>query len=196
MGLCGGGSPLCATPQIMFADLYGKKAAALYTQAGDYQKTARFCPPSFTQQWLISPHGFPGCAQPHAQAKFLESRNRQSGAHGSAAVVGRVADLAWLPGQLLLQEGGGHVLPGQQLGCVRRLAPRSRPVGLLLLPCVPPLRAAPQLLTSPPTEEWLQGAGSHGGGSALSGLPLYLGEDLLGFSQGIQRDSAWYANIV
>ena len=26
----------------MFSDLYGKKAAALYTQAGDYQKTARF----------------------------------------------------------------------------------------------------------------------------------------------------------
>jgi hypothetical protein len=25
-----------------FAELYGKKAAALYTQAGDYQKTARF----------------------------------------------------------------------------------------------------------------------------------------------------------
>ena len=25
-----------------FANLYGKKAAALYTQAGDYQKTARF----------------------------------------------------------------------------------------------------------------------------------------------------------
>ncbi len=26
----------------MFAELYGKKAAALYTQAQDYQKTARF----------------------------------------------------------------------------------------------------------------------------------------------------------
>ncbi|EKX41699.1 hypothetical protein GUITHDRAFT_112115 [Guillardia theta CCMP2712] len=26
----------------MFEALYGKKAAALYTQAGDYQKTARF----------------------------------------------------------------------------------------------------------------------------------------------------------
>merc|ERR1712167_323678 len=30
--------------------------------------------------------------------------------------------------------GRGHLLPGQQLGGVRRLAPRSRPVGLLLLP--------------------------------------------------------------
>ena len=30
------------------------------------------------------------------------------------------------------QEGRGYLLPGQQLGVVRRLAPRSRPVGLLL----------------------------------------------------------------
>merc|ERR1712216_79366 len=30
------------TPTVMFQQLYGKKAAALYTQAGDYQKTARF----------------------------------------------------------------------------------------------------------------------------------------------------------
>merc|ERR1712216_620279 len=29
-------------PTVMFQQLYGKKAAALYTQAGDYQKTARF----------------------------------------------------------------------------------------------------------------------------------------------------------
>lgn len=27
---------------LQFETLYGKKAAALYTQAGDYQKTARF----------------------------------------------------------------------------------------------------------------------------------------------------------
>jgi hypothetical protein len=27
---------------LQFDTLYGKKAAALYTQAGDYQKTARF----------------------------------------------------------------------------------------------------------------------------------------------------------
>ncbi len=27
---------------MQFEVLYGKKAAALYTQAGDYQKTARF----------------------------------------------------------------------------------------------------------------------------------------------------------
>merc|ERR1712205_182058 len=27
---------------VTFQQLYGKKAAALYTQAGDYQKTARF----------------------------------------------------------------------------------------------------------------------------------------------------------
>jgi hypothetical protein len=27
---------------LQFQSLYGKKAAALYTQAGDYQKTARF----------------------------------------------------------------------------------------------------------------------------------------------------------
>ena len=27
---------------MVFQTLYGKKAAALYTQAGDYQKTARF----------------------------------------------------------------------------------------------------------------------------------------------------------
>ena len=27
---------------VQFETLYGKKAAALYTQAGDYQKTARF----------------------------------------------------------------------------------------------------------------------------------------------------------
>jgi len=52
-------------------------------------------------------------------------------------VVGWVADLRFMLGlQLLLQEGGGHVLPGQQLGRVRRLAPRPRPVGLLLFPCV------------------------------------------------------------
>jgi len=31
------------------------------------------------------------------------------------------------------QEGRGYVLPSQQLGFVRRLAPRPRPVGLLLL---------------------------------------------------------------
>ena len=33
--------PYCEL-SLQFADLYGKKAAALYTQAGDYQKTARF----------------------------------------------------------------------------------------------------------------------------------------------------------
>ena len=33
--------PYCVL-SLQFADLYGKKAAALYTQAGDYQKTARF----------------------------------------------------------------------------------------------------------------------------------------------------------
>ena len=31
-----------ALPWQVFDTLYGKKAAALYTQAGDYQKTARF----------------------------------------------------------------------------------------------------------------------------------------------------------
>ena len=43
-------------PQSMFGQLYGKKAAALYTQAGDYQKTARFCPPEFTQQSFTKAH--------------------------------------------------------------------------------------------------------------------------------------------
>ena len=31
-----------ALVSLQFSNLYGKKAAALYTQAGDYQKTARF----------------------------------------------------------------------------------------------------------------------------------------------------------
>merc|ERR1711898_90003 len=42
---------------------------------------------------------------------------------------------------LLLHEGSGRLLSGERAGVVRRLAPRSPPVGLLLPPQVSPSKA-------------------------------------------------------
>ncbi len=68
------------------------------------------------------------------------------------------------------QEGRGYLLPSQQLGVIRRLAPRPRPVGLLLFPQpISALVAGPFASTArPPTgcAPWL-GCGCSGSQRAV-----------------------------
>jgi hypothetical protein len=47
---------------MQFEVLYGKKAAALYTQAGDYQKTARFYYKKAEDTYYQVSSQFPRCA--------------------------------------------------------------------------------------------------------------------------------------
>ena len=133
----------------MFSDLYGKKAAALYTQAGDYQKTARFyykkAEDTYYQvlfEATLRTVTMQSARCSRARLACTQNCCCVSGPAGLRCVAGAV------PRAIVVFACNGHsrrvfslltpsaTVPGQQLGRVRRLAPRPRPVGLLLFPCV------------------------------------------------------------